>query len=251
MKILRLSHSSDTFPIPAAEERTWAIAERALAEASGQPTTTVIKTLWPTPGLVAAVDRWMEAETPDVVFIWVSAYWFLYGTIAERLRRILPGPARPLATGADHLGGLKWLTESRPMQPVKGLAERTIGTAAMLSGDETVAVLESVIRRVLAREECLVVVRGAATPIYFRTPRQQRRAQELTADVDRKMAELCGRLHLSYISGAPIDSMEEEEALRQADRVHWNKRGHELYGAMEGEGLVRAWRAWKGLAPAP
>ena len=248
MKILRLSHSSDTFPVPAPEERSWAIAERALAEASGESATTVIKPLWPTPGLAAAVDRWMEAERPEVVFLWVSAYWFLYGTIAERLRRILPGPARPLATGAGQLGRLKWLTQSRPLEPVKGLAERVIGTAALLSPDESVAIVEAVIRQILLREECLVVVRGPTTPVYFRTPRHQRRAQDLTTEVDRRMADLCGRLHLPYIPGARVASVEEEAALRQADRVHWNKRGHELYGAIEADGMVRAWRAWKGLA---
>ncbi len=249
VKILRLSHSSDTFAIPPPELRSWAIAERALSEASGEPVTTVIKALWPTPGLVAAVDRWLENEEPDVVFIWVSAYWYLYGTIAGRLRQVLPGIARPLSAGADQLGRLRWLTESRPTRPVKGLAERVIGTAPAFTPEESVAVLESVIRRVLVREECLVVVRGAMTPTYFRTRGQRRRAQELTAEVDRRMAELCRRLHLKYISGSPIASIGEEAAIRQPDRVHWNVKGHELYGAMEADGLVSAWRAWKGLAP--
>jgi hypothetical protein len=61
--------------------------------------------------------------------------------------------------------------------------------------------------------------------------------------VDRHMAEFCRQLHVEYIAydtGVAPDAAQSEF---QADMVHVTEAVHAEQGRIEGEAMLRAWRA--------
>lgn len=72
MRILRLSTSDDLRPELPESGRIHRLVEQAFAAETGEPVETLIRVIWPTPGLADVIDRWLESYDPDVVFFRVS-----------------------------------------------------------------------------------------------------------------------------------------------------------------------------------
>jgi hypothetical protein len=53
----------------------------------GRPIALVIKPIWPEEVLPGIVERWMEREKPDIVWLDIAAYWISYESSPKRVSR--------------------------------------------------------------------------------------------------------------------------------------------------------------------
>jgi len=236
----------DTRDDVADEKRIPAIVDRILSDAIGEPCTTVSRLMWPSPKLPGSVEQWMEEDRPDVVFIKIGAYPYVYHLVAAQMERQWPAFLRPLAEGARSLSYKKWFVENPLMWPAKQLSRKIVGRSTYFEPEEVVQVLETVIRRVVRREDCTLVVRGPFLPIYL-DPRLRAWADARSAVVDTALARICAALHVDYISGAGGLADADEVALRLPDVMHYTEEGHRYHGEKEAGYILEAWRRFHGV----
>ncbi len=242
VRVLRLTNSDDFNADIPPKQRAAAIADRILEAATGQEVKSVARHIWPTPALPGLIARWVDEHEPDLVFIRIASYWFTYESVPLKIERALGPWSRRVTKVGTRAAESRIIGHNRAFKLLQKGMLRTIGGATLLTADETVAAAESYLRPILAREGAGVVVRGPRTPFgVLRSQAALRKSEERRQYVNRKLAELCERHHVTF---APFDSLAEviEPSQRLVDGVHVNEAGHLLVGAMEGEALVREWK---------
>ena len=85
VKILRLTTSNDTVHSGAGSRMDW-IAKLG-EERLGQPIEIVTKAVWPDARLAAAVERWIEKEQPDVIWMLLQSFWYEYLSVPKKFER--------------------------------------------------------------------------------------------------------------------------------------------------------------------
>lgn len=241
VRILRLTDSNDfTAEIPP-ELRAAAIAERAFFEATGCEAETILKRIWPTPGLDEIVARWIEREAPDIIFMRVASYWFTYQSVPLRLERALGGWVKPVTSLGNRAAANRRMGFNRGFKLLQKAALRTIGGATLQTQDETVALVETCLRPMLAREGAGVVIRGPRTPFGgMRSARALRRSEEQRQYVNQQLAALCERHQVTFLAFEGLEGT-FDRGTRMADFVHVNEIGHRTVGEMEGAAMAREW----------
>jgi hypothetical protein len=86
VKVLRLSNTNDVLP-GMAGIRPGLLRERLEAFVDA-PVEVVVKTIWPTETLPATVEKWVEREQPDLVWLGVVDYWYEYTPVPKRMERL-------------------------------------------------------------------------------------------------------------------------------------------------------------------
>ena len=251
IRLLRLTNSDDLVSDAPPEQRAAAVAERILAEASGEDVDAVMKAIWPKPELPGIIAGWVERYEPDLVIIRISSYWFTYESVPLRLERALGRWSGRLTKLGKDAAANQLIGHNRAFKLLQKGMLRTIGGATLLTADQTVEVAEACLRPILAREGVGVVVRGPRTPFGgFRSRAALLKSEEKRQYVNRRLAEVCQRHHITF---APFESMEEvlDPGTRLGDGVHINARGQLLTGTMEGEALIREWRRVGAAAERP
>ncbi|MGI8925430.1 MAG: hypothetical protein ACR2HN_02140 [Tepidiformaceae bacterium] len=246
MKVLRLGNSNDFAGGLRKDERASGIAERMLAEASGEPVETNVRTIWPTPDLPDLLERWLDRYEPDLVFLSYSSYWFAYQSVPLKIERTFPFIGRHLRSASNQATARPWLARSRPYHLVRQFSLRTIGGATYFTTTEVIERMEACIRRVLAREHVALVVRGTfgGQERYRDLPaRLQALHHERRLEVHHALKALCSDLHVVYVSREVRQNEAEVEAILGADAFHWNAQGHQIRGEVEGAAMVQAWQA--------
>lgn len=250
IRLLRLTHSDDFVEQIPPELRAGAIADRILADASGEEVDSVSKGIWPVPELPDHIARWMGRYEPDMVIIRIAAYWFTYESVPLKLERMLGPWSRRLTSLGNRAAANRVIGHNAAFKLLQKASLRIIGGATLLTPDETVGVAEACLRPILSREGVGVVLRGPRTPFGgFKSRRALRRSEIKRQCVNRRLAELCSRHHLTF---AGFDSMEEllDPSIRLGDRLHSNLAGQEQVGRMEGGALVREWRRVQAISDA-
>lgn len=239
LRVLRLTNSDDFTPEIPVAERASAVAECMLAAATRQEVDTVAKGVWPAPELPAIIEGWMVRYEPDMVFFRVASYWFTYESVPLRLERLLGRWVRPVTRLGNRAATNKRIGHNRVFKALQKAALRTIGGATLLTPDETVTLVENCLRPILAREGVGVVVRGPRTPFALsNSERAVRRSEAKRQYVNRRLAEVCARHHLTF---APFESVEDarDDSLRLGDLVHITAEAQRSVGEMEGTAMVR------------
>ena len=239
VRILRLTNSSDIQDSVPPDLRASAVAERVVAEATGEPVETIVRVFWPDDGLPDVVERWIDRYQPDIFFMRASAFWCSYASVPLRLQRLLPFIGKPLGDVGVWAAGSRW-GESRAFRAARQLAVRTIGGDYNFEPAHVTATVEAAYRRVLSHEAVVPALRG---PGFARDSSGSRsggrRAQARNAALDSALAAMSLRLHIPY---AAHDQAVEPGHLAR-DAFHTNAHGLRLQGELEGALIARAWLA--------
>ncbi|MEX0782092.1 MAG: hypothetical protein WD557_05535 [Dehalococcoidia bacterium] len=244
MRVLRLSNSDDFAGDLPPEARAWHIAGEVLAAAVGAPVETTTRVVWPYPSLPDLVDRWLERYDPDLVFLKVNWYWYGYESVPLRLRRRIPLLGKPLAAAGDGATKISWMSRTRAFKASRDLANRVIGGDANFTGDEVIERMEAVIRRIVARENIILVVKGTgggrdaigSLGPYYERFKPKREYVEGTIEA------FCRELGVHYTGIGRVRTREESD-LDRGDGVHKGTHGLNRVGLSEGEAMAAAWRA--------
>jgi len=246
VKVLRLALSHDLRADIPEEERQYMVAQRVLAEATGETWETALRPIWPSEKLPGLVDRWVGEERPDLVMVNLAAYWVSFASVALKVERRWPGGARRLGPVARCAAETRIAAHSPLTEFARDIATRLVGVEYYFEPDATVALFETIIRRLLQSERLAVAVRGPAL-IPQRSSRAilNEREARFWAWHDG-MRDVCERLHVAFL---PYDAELEapDSGVRMAgDTAHYTLEGTRLHGLREGELMVRAWRQAQG-----
>jgi hypothetical protein len=244
MRVLRLSNSDDFAGDLPPEARAWYIAGEVLAAEIGEPVETSTRTVWPTPALPYLVDSWLDRHNPDMVFLKVNWYWYGYESVPLRLRRRVPIVGKPLAAAGDGATKIPWISTTRAFKATRNAANRVIGGDSNFTCDEVIERMQAVIRRIIAREHIILIVKGAgggrdaigALGPYYSRFKPKREYVEGTIEA------CCKDLGVHYTGIGRIRTREESD-LDSGDGVHKGTHGLNRVGLIEGEAMVEAWRA--------
>ncbi len=242
MRMLRLSTSDEIQRL--AGDRAAQIVERRLAEAVGQPVETVVRRPWPDERLPGLLQRWMERESPDFVFLKINGYWFNYESVPLRLERRLGRLARPLASVGRRSAEIGWLARQRPYRFLRRFLLGVIGGDTYFATDEVIQRMEQCIRLVLQKEDVLLVVRSSEGRTYTQLPpKSAARYAARLSKVNGALRQVCESLHVPYLGeGTVLDEAQVQEKLG-ADRFHRGTEGNEIAGSEEAEAFIKLWRA--------
>lgn len=240
MKLLRIGNSDDTHGPLEPHERTWHIVQQRLQEAIGEPVETVLKAAWPNEAYADVIERWVEKERPDAVFLAVSSYWVSFPSAPLRLQRSrLPG-APVVGRLALRAAGSPRVAHNTPFRLARRLALRTVGYGYYLEPADAAARVEEAIRRIIRREEIALAVRGPRQLGIPLPPRLRDESGTRFRELDSRLADICSRLHVLY-RRPDGDGRPAPEEL-QSDLIHLNARGHARRAEGEFDLMYRAWR---------
>jgi hypothetical protein len=240
MKILRLTNSTDLHPAVPEEKRAFKLSERMLADASGEEVETILKTIWPSPGLPDAVSSWMERYRPEMAVVVVGGLWYTYDSTLWKLRR----KYRRFGAGAAPAVRItfnKSIAHTRPYRMARRMLMRTVGAEPFFTPDEVVECMEATVRRILAHEPLGVVVRvGPALP-FDATPGNQRECERRWHEVNERLKEFCERVHVAHIAREQPVTWQGVKQWYLPDHLHFGEEEHARRGEEEGRALVAAW----------
>ncbi|MCC6382893.1 MAG: hypothetical protein IT304_10320, partial [Dehalococcoidia bacterium] len=240
--LLRLCNSNDTYAGVPEQLRAGAIASDLLAAAAGEPVDTVSRVIWPDPTLPDLVDRWLDRYQPDVVSLKINTFWFAHESVPLKLERRFGSIGKVAGSAGRKAVGVPWVSRGRFFRLLNRVALRTIGGETYFTPDEVMATMEACVRRVLAREHVVLVVRG--TEGGREHPELSRRAfaryDERRRDVNARMAALCGDLSIPYVGHGSRRSKDDFRRRAGADGFHNGTEGQRLVGIEEGEVLAAA-----------
>lgn len=241
MRILRLTNSTDLHVGVAPELRASAVVERVVGEATGETVESMVRAIWPTPGLPDHVERWIENFQPDVVFLRASSFWCTYESVPLRIERRLGRLGKPVASAGLRLGDRAWLVERRSFKLARQALGRTIGGDPHFTPEQASGVVAEVLLRAVARESTVAVVRG---PAQFHnsagTAAGYRRAQARLTALDSLTAEACRKLHVRYLSASGTN---DDSSFRLEDDLHDTEAAHRVMGELEGQAIAEEWLA--------
>ena len=241
MRILRLTNSTDTHSGVAPEMRATAVVERVVSAAIGEAVESMVRPIWPTPDLPSHVDRWIESFQPDVVFLRAASFWCTYESVPLRIERRMGRFGKPFATAGLRLGDRPWLVNRGSFKFARQAVVRAIGGEPHFTPEQASGVVAEVLRRAVARESTVAVVRG---PAQFHnsagTRAGYRRAQARLRSLDALTAEACRRLHVRYI---PAAGTNDGRAYRLEDDLHDTEAAHQVMGELEGLVIAEEWLA--------
>lgn len=177
-------------------------------------------------------------------------YWYGYESVPLRLRRKVPVLGRFLAAAGDGATNISWLSRTRAFKAGRNLAVRLIGGDTPFTCEEVIECMQSVIRRVIAHEEVVLVVKGAGggrpaagslAPYFDRfTQRRQH--------VEGAIEAFCRDLGIHYV-GIARQRTREESDIDKGDGVHKGEYGLRRVGEHEGRAMAEAWEADKAGKP--
>jgi hypothetical protein len=244
VRVLRLSTSDDVLPTVSEPERGYRLIEAALSAECSQPVETIVRNIWPNEDLPNLIERWLDAAQPEVVTFKVSSFWFSYESVPLKLQRSRLGPpARVLGRVGDTAGKTSWLAHTDGFHLLRNATRRVVGGAVYFTPEEVIERVTACLRRIVQRENIVVVVRGPLVSESGGTSgKTQQRLEQQRRYVDRALADRCAALHIHYTGCRSAPPMSELLHYRGPDRMHMNALGHERMGREEAAAVVSAWR---------
>ena len=128
----------------------------------GRPIALVIKPIWPEETLPGIIERWMDREKPDIVWLNVAAYWMSYESSPKRVRRWFGRAGDRAAALGERAGQSTWLAERRTYRGLRKLTQAMIGGDPCISTDGVIERVTRCARVILRGERCPAANRGAA-----------------------------------------------------------------------------------------
>lgn len=250
MRLLRLGNSYDSDERRVSADSKASVCDRTIFAATGEEVETTVRVIWPEPQLPDLIHTWLERYEPDLVLLVVSSYWFTAASVPLALERRLGRAGRVLGRWGQRAVRNQRLAKNGAFDAVRQGVRKSVGGATHFSPAEVDRVMEASIRRIVAREDVALVVRGPRLPYAFdESARARAVAEERRQAVHRAVRDLCGRLHVEYVGYEQALTPQEEPSRFEADMVHGTLEVQREQGAIEGEALVRAWQRMHSLGP--
>lgn len=244
VRVLRLGNSYDIDPNIPKDENKVTVSDRILGEGSDETVETTVRTIWPDPALPDLIDKWLDRYRPEVVLLVVSSYWFTYVSVPVRVERSFGPVGKPMARAGLKVAATPWLAHNAAFRAVRRATIATLGGATHFTPEEVVASMQLCVRKLVARENLALVVRGPRVPFAADgTATARLWAEERRSTVDRQMAAFCKQLHVEYIEFSVGLAAQELPESFQGDLVHGTTAVHADQGRLEGEAMLRAWQA--------
>ena len=244
MRVVRVGTSNDYVASVPEEQRAWAIAERMLREAAGEPVETILKRAWPTAEFASAVERWMADLEPDFVVFQVNNFWYGHDSVALWFQRRFGRVGTRMTELGLKAGNSKLMTEHRWGQLINRSLLRVMPGETHFTIPQVAQAMEAAMRKVLAREGTLLLVRGNDhwEKLPMSSKRQNNRNIQRNQAMSAAMRAVCERLRVQYGELPPIRAGEMGEVLGSA-QWHNATEGERRSGEFDGEQMVAAWRA--------
>ncbi|MEO8541769.1 MAG: hypothetical protein ABI577_18665 [bacterium] len=244
MRVLRVGNSNDDAGGLPEEQRAWHIAARLLSERTGEPVDTILKRGWPTAEFATALGRWMDELEPEFVVLQVNNFWYGHESVPLWFERRFGGAGKSVTRVGKAVGNSPLFAE----RPWGLFANRTLlralPGATHFTPAEVAAAMEAAMRKVLAHERAVLMVRGhenwAELPMAGK--RHNRRNAARNAAMSVAMREVCDRLHVPYFERPPVTARELKASLGTS-RYHNSAHGEQAIGEFDGEAMASAWMA--------
>jgi hypothetical protein len=227
---LLLGNSNDTGGWNGDGPKRHELVEAFLTDATGSPAEVIPRNIWPNSGMERAVEGWIEKFEPEVIYMTMAAYWFLYPSVPLRVRRLLRrfGPAVSDA-GFRAAESPRWAFN--PMfRGARGALQRTVGGDTHFTPEEVIERMTSVIALMLRHEGVVLAVQGAdGRTRYAHSRRGDRRNEAKRQRVHLAMKDFCERHHVWY-ENSEVPLWQADAALRRnrvGDGLHANQQWHE------------------------
>ncbi len=243
MKILRLTTSSDYDSAAPVEARAPALLAGMLQAATGEPANIIGRVIWPAPELPANLDRWLTAEQPDVVFLWVNPFWYAYPSAPLKLER-MGGPFRWLGRAGRRASDTPWLSRNPAFVFARRLAFRLVGGAYYFEPEEVAEIVAACVRRILHHEHMVALVyHSPVVGFYDPDVRSRRLAEERRRTLNELLHPICRELR------AMLDARDEYEPYGDGrnfvgrDGMHPNALAQAWMARQQFPSLVAAWHS--------
>jgi hypothetical protein len=248
--VLRFGNSNDVAGSLPVERRGWRLAEAALSESLGEPVTTTLKRAWPNERLAEIVEDALRQHEPEMVVLQVNNFWYGHESAALWFERRLGRAGTALNSAALNVGKSAWMADSRWVQFVNRRVLGILPKATHFSVAEVATAMEAAMRRVVAHESIVLLVRGNESWAQMpnATRRFDRRNAARNAAMSLAMRAVCERMRVPYFERptVPAGGM---ETLNGAG-FHNNEEGERQLGAFDAEAMLTAWRAAHDVPPA-
>jgi hypothetical protein len=236
-----LTNSNDMHSGVPEAQRAPTVAERIVANATGEIVEVTSRVIWPGPELLDIVAGWIKRFSPDVVLVRASSFWCTYESVPLRLQRQWGRLGVPISRIGFKAGGHPTVSANPAFRRVRKLAVRTVGGETYFTPPEATQTVADVLRRVLAREAIIPVVRGPAHAHNSSgTVAGQRRSEQINREFDAPLASMCQGCHVRY---ATATGTLDNPAYLQGDELHDTAEGHRVIGELEGGAIAEAWLA--------
>jgi hypothetical protein len=243
MRVLRLGTSNDDAGSLPEEQRAWKIAERHLAGWAGEAVETTLKRAWPNAQFPSLVERWVDEHEPDLVVLQVNNFWYGHESIPLWFERRLGRAGKSLSSAGLKVGKSAWFADNRWAQMFNRKLLSILPKATHFTVAEVAVCMEGAMRKVLAHEGVVLLVRGnedwAAMPMATR--RFNRRNAARNAAMSGAMRSVCERLRVPYSQRPTLHAGE----VRTVNGAGWhnNAEGERLAGEFDGQAMASAWQA--------
>jgi hypothetical protein len=251
MRILRLGNSDDLNPAIPVEDQGWYIAQQLISANLGEPVETKLRAIWPGAELPGLVDEWIDEYQPDLVFLKVTWFWYAYESVPRRIERIFGRAGKPVARAGLNATKKPRLVSHPAFKLGRRAAHRVIGGDTPFPSSQVLAVMQETIRRVLAREDIALLVKGTGDGRGPKDniPGSHERFTKRRTEVEGTIERFCQGLHVPYIGTGRNPTAEQRMDLKQGDGLHRGAPSHERMGRWEGEAMLAAYRAFHPALP--
>lgn len=247
MKVLRLCDSDDFDEAIAVESRVWSVAQRVMEAELVTDVETVPRLIWPTVDLPDRVERWLDEYQPDFVLLKVNWYWYGYESVPLRMERLLGRRVGGMVAKAGlRAADSPRVGRTRVFKRLRRFAHGVIGGDSPFTTAEVIEVMEAVMRRVIARENVVLLVKGIgragnrddpATGYY-----SERFGRKVTT-VQGSLRRLCEELHVAWIDPTTSGSTGfRDPDQEQGDGIHRGEWGYRKVGEREGLAMAEEWK---------
>lgn len=248
MIVLRLTNSDDLNESVPAAERVGAIAGNRMSEEIGEPVETVTRVIWATYDLPDRIDKWLDQYKPEFVFMKVNWYWYGYESVPLRIERLLgPRFGKPLARLGVRAAESPTVGTKRPFMIARRYAHRVIGGDSPFTTEHVIAVMEATIRRIIAHEQVVLLVKGTGRRDGHDDPGTWYYAPALRkkiAYVEDALREKCAAMHVAWTDIAAQGRLNPaDKDMARGDGIHVGRIGQRAMGEKEGLSMAEAWRA--------
>ena len=224
-------------------ERLPTIITGRLADEAGIELVPEVRVPWPTGDLLALLDGWLQRYEPVAVVLHVNSFWFTYESVPERVRRMLGPFGAPLATIGLKAAGNSTLAENPVFKAGRKATVRAIGGDLLMSPQASVSMFGDMIRRIVAQEEVVLLVRGAISAHNSAgSEGGLEKSLRRYAYVHRAIRDLFEKSHVAYLGWEEPPSELSRPGAKMGDDIHITAESHGLLAALEGDALIAAWR---------
>lgn len=254
MRLLFLGNSDDLNPDIPEDQRSPAITGRLLEASIGQPVEVTARVIWPANDLPDLLDRWLDRYDPDVVFFKVTWFWYGYESVPERVERLLGPVGRPFARLGRRAAAAPRIGHTRAFKAGRRWTYRLVGGDSPFTPEHVIAIVQTCIRRVLAREGTVLIVKGTATYHLEGEPMIQAYARRFASrrdHVEGSLEAFCRSLGVPW-SDNRATAGREHAGLDSGDGLHKAASAQEFMAHLHARDIASALQSagWQVESPA-